>query len=512
MAKPDLAAQVADVLDVAAEDYQARVEADAEVILRELDAGTFDNPQGIVGLEVEFYAVAAAEAEGWTDRDATTGSLARLPRRLLEYVGFEKELGLHNAEISTSPQPLNRYGLRAQEAEVCARIEAARAPMHTEGLALVSDGVWTIPPAGETAREYLTDSVEVDGVRIATNMSASARYHAMANTGPARMAIDVPHVHLAADTVMPESLITSIQPHSQGPHARDLPTHLRYALRIAGPLLALAVNSPLFPPDLYDEATPEAILADGWHEHRIPVFETVMNAEGVPDKVRFPHDVETVEEAVDRIVADETIVPMPVSGGDRFDDQFAHFRTKHGTYWRWIRPVFDGSTREAANARIEFRPLPAQPTIRDNVAFQAAFAGLLTGLYRDDHPVRGLPWETAKRNFYAAAREGLDADLVWIDVDGTEMTDTRAICATLLDHAAEGLAASGLGPLEVDRYVEPLRGRLDAGTTPAAWKREGVRRRLDDGEEFADAVHGTQRAYLARQKETLLAGTFVDWL
>ncbi len=61
-----------------------------------IEDGVFDNPQAIVGLEYEFYAV--------KDDDAT---LRRVPRRLLELIGFEKELGLHNAEMTTSPQPLN---------------------------------------------------------------------------------------------------------------------------------------------------------------------------------------------------------------------------------------------------------------------------------------------------------------------------------------------------------------------------------------------------------------------
>ncbi|MFB6271224.1 MAG: hypothetical protein ABEH83_14870, partial [Halobacterium sp.] len=251
MTGSDLVDRVRDVLDVDAETFQERVREDADVIKEEIAAGSFDNPQAIVGLEYEFYAV--------TDE----GSLARVPRRVLEYVGFEKELGLHNAEMTTSPQPLNEAGLRAQEAEVKANLGAAEEALGAEGLHLVSDGMWTIPPEGETARSYLTDSVERDGVEIATNMSASARYHAMANTDePAGMRLDSPHVSLEADTVMPEALITSIQPHYQVPQAVDLPTYFRYALRFTAPLLALCVNSPLFPPDLYDaDATPEEILA-----------------------------------------------------------------------------------------------------------------------------------------------------------------------------------------------------------------------------------------------------------
>ncbi len=221
----DLASQVRDVLTVDREEFQSHVEEDAEVIKRELADGTFDNPQSIVGFEYEFYAV-----------DAETKALSRVPRRLLSLIGFEKELGLHNAEMSTSPQPLNEHGLAAQEAEVKARLSAAEERTGAEGMRLVSDGLWTIPPTGETATRYLTDGVDDDGIQIASNMSNSVRYHAMANTGEAvGMELDAPNVSLSAKTVMPESLITSIQPHYQVPHARDLPSYFQYAVRIAGP-------------------------------------------------------------------------------------------------------------------------------------------------------------------------------------------------------------------------------------------------------------------------------------
>ncbi|MCU4924954.1 hypothetical protein OB905_03000 [Halobacteria archaeon AArc-dxtr1] len=514
MADDDLATRVADVLTVDAATYQSRVEEDAETIIAALEDGAFDNPQAIVGLEYEFYAVKADDC-----------TLRRMPRRLLELIGFEKELGLHNAEMTTSPQPLNAYGLRAQESEVKARLATALDVTDAERMRLVSDGLWTIAPEGEDARTYLTDSVErsverPDGttrpIRIATNMSDSARYHAMANTDRAESAgmhVEAPHVSLRADTVMPESLITSIQPHYQVPHASDLPIFFNYALRVAGPLLALGVNSPFFPASCYDEGTtPADVLEDGWMEHRISVFETVLNDGQTGDgKVRFPADLTTVEEAVRRVVEDDTLVPMPVETGDRFDDQFAHFRRKHGTYWRWVRPVFGGATRSAANARIEFRPIPAQPTVRESTAFQAAFAGLMESLTRLEHPVVELDWERARRNFYAAMRDGLEADLEWITNDGHVTTDHEAIYADLLAHAEDGLTNRGLSESEAATYLAPLRHRVDERTTPARWKRQRVREAVDEGADLEGAIAAMQRQYVECQSETLLEGCFADW-
>ena len=500
MSAAELAAQVRDVLSVDAEEFDARVAAEAEVLRAELDDGTFDNPQAIVGLEYEFYAV-----------DEQTDSLMRVPRRLLEYIGFEKELGLHNAELSTAPQPLSGYGLRAQEAEVQAKVDAAQAEVGREGIRLVSDGIWTVPPVGETAQEYLSDSVEHDGIRLAANMSASPRYHAMANTAyAAELTLDAPHVSLDADTVMPESLATSIQPHYQVPRAEALPERFRYALRIAGPLLAVSVNSPFFPPDLY-ETDAETVLEEGWMENRVPVFESVLNPDDAR-KVAFPEDLATVDEALDRVASDETVVPALYDGGNRFDDQFAHFLHKHGSHWRWVRPVFDGATRESANARIEFRPLPGQPTLRDTISLLAVFAGLLGSLPRRDHPVSEQPWEVARANFYRAVRNGLQADFEWVRADGTATTSVDDLYDDLFESARDGLELQGLTAAEADRYVDPLEARVRRRTTPASWKRDRVSERIERGDPLEAAIWGMQSAYVERQEGTFVDGTFLDWL
>ncbi|WP_255151546.1 hypothetical protein [Halorarius halobius] len=500
MSGSELVARVRDALDVDAEEFASRVDREVEALKAEIAEGTFDNPQAIVGLEYEFYAV-----------DDETNALSRVPRRLLEYIGFEKELGLHNAEMQTSPQPLSQYGLRAQKAEVQARLDAAEHVATAEGLYLVSDAMWTQPPIGETATSYLADSIEEEGVRLATNMSDAVRYHAMANTDfRAEMTLDAPHVELEAETVMPESLITSIQPHYQVAQASDMPTYFRYALRVAGPLLALGVNSPFFPPDLYTE-DPEVVLGEGYDENRVVVFESVLNPDDT-EKVTFPKDFESVDEAVDRIAADETVVPELQDDAGRFDDRFAHFRHKHGTYWRWVRPVFDGPTRTDANARIEFRPLAAQPTVEDSIAFLAVFAGLMESLPRLDHPVYQLDWDDANENFYAAMRDGLDAELTWITADGEETTDTDVLYAELFEYARDGLEARGLSSEEATQYIRPLRERADRRVTPASWKRAQVRRRYGRGEPFAEAIWGMQAEYIANQRETLIEGSFVDWL
>ncbi|MFB6256982.1 MAG: hypothetical protein ABEH58_09715, partial [Haloplanus sp.] len=121
-------------------------------------------------------------------------------------------------------------------------------------------------------------------------------------------------------------------------------------------------------------------------------------------------------------------------------------------------------------------------------------------------------WDVARHNFYAAARDGFDADIRWITNDGQKTTDTAVVYDDLLSHAVDGLRSVGLSTQAAERYVDPLARRVERETTPAAWKRALVRARLDAGDDLAGAIHAMQRAYIGEQEETLLEGSFTDWL
>jgi gamma-glutamyl:cysteine ligase YbdK (ATP-grasp superfamily) len=483
------------------DEFDGRVREEAEFVRRHVEAGTFDNPQSTLGLEYEFYAV-----------DEGDDSLRRIHRSLLDYLGFEKELGLHNVELTTAVQPCNGPGLDAMAKEVEAKLSATDDWAAERGVRLVSDGLWTLGPADHSVAAYLLEATHEEGLVLAINVSNAVRYHGFASSGrPISGRVDVPGVTLTADNSGPVSLTTSIQPHLQLERAADLPRQFGYALRLAAPLLALGVNSPLFPPTLYDDPTPETVLEEGWVENRIPIYEGVMNPPDGPPKVRFPDDLDSPADAVDRIVEDRTLVPATIGAGERFDDAFVHFRHKHGSFWRWVRPVFDGASESDANVRIEFRPLPGQPTLRDTMSFVAVFAGLMTALPAEDHPVADLPWEQAKENFYAVAQDGLEADVTWLTAEGERTSDVELVLDELLDVAGRGLQARGLSPERAGNWVTPLSDRVRQWRTPASWKRSVVAARLDAGASLAEAINHAQRAYLAHQRETFRTGTFGEW-
>jgi hypothetical protein len=499
MNSDDLATRVETLCSRDAEAFDARVREEAVWLREAISSGQFDSDVPTVGLEYEWYGV------------DTDGALVTLSPDADALPGGETEVGRHQFELQVSPQPLSAAGFETVETELRARFEAASDHLLDAGARLVSDGMWTIPPAEESSLEYLTDSEATEGGPLATNMVDSARYHAQSRAAATNL--DAPHVSYDGETVLLNSLTTSIQPHFCVPEAAALPEYFRYALRVAGPLLALGVNSPFFPPELYDDdASAEAILADGRMENRIGVFESVMNAETGQRKVRFPDDVASIDEAVSSVVDDPTVLPLAPDPDDPDDlDQLTNFEHKHGCYWRWVRPVFDARDDGGSNVRIEFRPIPGQPTLADSVAFFGLVAGLLTDLPRRDHPVASLEWGDARDNFYAAAADGLDAELAWIDRDGTPVTSTDAVFTDLFTCAHAGLETAGFDAEEATSVLEPLRTRVDDRRTPAGWKREQVRERLDAGDSLETAIRGTQRAYIHEQAATFEDGRFDAW-
>ncbi|EMA59007.1 hypothetical protein [Halorubrum kocurii] len=485
--------------------FERRVREEADGLKERLASGTFDNRQATIGLEYEFYAV-----------ESDSYRLRRVPRSLLECLGFEREIGLHNAELTSGVHPCSGAGLSALKLGTEAKIRSFQRQASEADIRFVSDGMWTIGPATNTTEGYLTEATHEEGISLAINVSNAVRYHGFASVDehtPVAGTVALPGATIEADTAGPVSLTASIQPHVQPRRAADLPAYHNNALRVAGPVLAIAVNSPFLPPDLYDDGalTRRLLLEDTHAETRVPLYEGLMNPKRGEPKVRFPEDIDTAAEAVDRIAADAVIVPALIEGGERFDDAFVHFRHKHGSYWRWVRPVFDGPSAADASARIEFRPLPGQPTLPDTIALVAAVAGLLTGLSVTDHPVTDLPWAVARENFYAAVEDGLSADLEWITASGDRTSETGRLYEDLFDVAVAGLEARGLTADEATARLRPLRDRVDAGITPARWKREAVRRSLDAGAPPDDAVRDAQRAYIREQGERFYDGSLVDW-
>lgn len=484
--------------------FTARVRRQADNLIDEIDTGALDNPDFAIGLELEVYGV---------DGD---GRLATVPDPVFEVCN--KELGRHNAEINSQPSPFDSTGLSEQADRIRDGIAEAMAAFDDASLKLVLDSMWTIPPA-EGTEAYL-GMVETEGeITIARNMQRSARYCALDNDILARrngaIDLDLPGCSTSFPSILPESLTTSMQPHLQIPSAESFPRYYNAAIRTMAPLLALSTNSPFLPADLYtNQNDARTLLEETSHELRIPVFEQSINAGD--SKVRFPRDIESASDVIRRIVDDAVRAPflrewIEDDDPDGFRDSFWELDHKRGMYWRWLRGIPGGEpvgTASERSLRIEYRPLPTQPSVTDIIALQRLTVGLIRGVVSANHPLPTLDWEAARDSFYDVVDRGLDAEITWIDTDGLETTDKAVIFSEIFDLAKRGLVDAGVALETADEYLAPIQARWEEAWTPSRWKLETVRTYLDAGRSLDRAIEEMQRDYIDKSRTEI---PFVEW-
>ena len=273
------------------------------------------------------------------------------------------------------------------------------------------------------------------------------------------------------DTVMLEAANASFQVHFQvGPE--EFAKLYNIAMTVTGPVLAAAVNSPLM------------LGRRLWAETRIAVFQqsvdtrsAISEIRDVPARVSFGR--EWVDESVIEIFKSDVSRFRVLLGREIDEDPFEMMEQGrapglkalqlfNSTVYRWNRACY-GVSDEVAHLRIENRVLPSGPSVRDEVANAAFWFGLMSGLAEEVNDIREvIDFDTVFKNFLAAARHGLEAQLVWFD--GEHVTAQKLICETLIPLARRGLEVGGIDAADIERYLDTVEARVDSLRTGSRWQ------------------------------------------
>lgn len=310
-------------------------------------------------------------------------------------------------------------------------------------------------------------TVELDLLN-SKHMSDMVRYHALNDRIMALRDGAPLHISISGsdellmyhDDVMLEAATTSFQVHLQC-KPENFVRDFNASLVASAPVVALSANSPF----LFGKSL--------WCETRIPLFEQAIDVgKNYPPRVGFGNSYanKTLFEIFHENQSIHPIVIPYVQDEPR--GKYAHLRFQNGTIWRWNRPLVGFDYDGQPHIRIEHRVIPAGPTILDCMANCAAFYGFVRGLASLKEPIEEkIPFSVARANFYAAAKDGLDAHVVWTD---GEIPVRKLILDVLLPMAREAFELMDIPTIETDEYLGILQGRAETGQNGASWQRAWI--------------------------------------
>ncbi|GAB4554003.1 MAG: glutamate-cysteine ligase family protein [Phycisphaerales bacterium] len=424
---------------------------DVEALERMLDEGLVESGVSMIGAEQELVIVDQA------------GRPLPIADTLIAEIDDEHvthELGKFNLEFNLDPLPFEGECLSHLEDQINALLAKTRAAAYANDAQIALCGI--LP------------SLEKDDLGL-ENLTDKPRYHALNEVlmrmrgAPSRLSIEgADELSLKHQSVMLEACNTSFQIHFQvGPG--EFTRSYNFAQAAAGPCLAAASNSPL----LFGRRL--------WHETRIALFQQSVDTRTEREDLRqfqprVSFGTHWMNESVLEIYREDIARFKPLFHDEYDEDplrlldqgvtpKLPNLCLHNGTVYRWNRACYGVSPNGKPHLRIENRVLPSGPTPVDEVANAAFWFGLMHGMSGEVEDVRTrMTFEDAASNFNAAARHGIDANLVWFG--GTRMPARELIALHLIPLAERGLASAGV---DAGKYLDIIERRVAEGKTGASW-------------------------------------------
>ena len=438
-----------------------------------------------LGAELELSLVDA----DWRPAPVNGEVLGALPED-----GFALELDRFNVECDSGAAPVAGRPFARIGADLRRRLEQVAAASAAHGARPVIVGI--LPTL---AREDLGPDA----------LSDSPRFRALASA-LRRLRDDPFHVRISGaepldirwEDVTLEGAATAFHLHLRVPPERFAAT-FNAAQAASAVALAAAGNSPLLLGHLL------------WEETRVPLFHQAVDdrAEATaawrPSRASFGHG--WVQSGAAELFAQSAALHAPILPilSDGQDDpveavrrgevpRLSAMRLHQGTVWSWSRPVF--APEPDPHLRIELRALPSGPTVTDMMATAALLVGLTLALAEDaGHLTTALPFDLARRNFYAASRVGLGATLLWPSREPPSPRPHAApdLVTALLPLALRGLTGASVDEAEAEELLAIVGERARSGMTGAAWQRRSLARlELEAGR--PEALRALLEAYQER--------------
>lgn len=372
------------------------------------------------------------------------------------------ELGLFNLEANTAPLDFSGDCFRKMERELNDVLKVAKKTAKNFDADIVLAGILPTLQESDFIAENLTPQPRyIEMNRVLTELHGKDRLIHI--TG-------LDELQLRQQNTFIEFSNVSFQVHLQV-GISEFVRHYNWAQAIAAPVLASAVNSPF-------------LLGHRlWHETRIALFQhatdarsPAFQARNQTPRVHFGDNwiENSILEMFHEDVARFRFILTRETEADALEDlkkkkipRLLAWQMHNGTIWRWNRACY-GILNGKPSFRIEARFLPAGPTVADEMANSAFFLGLMTALPEEYGDVtKKMNFDDAKMNFFNAAQNGLNTQIVWID--GKTYPAKKLILDKLLPLAEKGLQSAKINKTDSKRLLGIIKTRVENDCTGAQW-------------------------------------------
>ncbi len=462
--------------------FNTRLDESLHALEQMLAVPDFGEGESSIGAELELYVI------------DESGKALPISKRLVELADDERltlEINRYNLEANLTPGPMKGNSLKRIEDEMLEMLATLNTLAEGQGARVIPIGILPTLRPRDLTLDMMTPDKRYQALSKELRKRRGEKFRIRLR-GRER-------VSFGTDSVTPEGANTSLQVHYRA-HP-DSFVDLYNAIQLVTPLvLGLAVNSPY------------VLGREIWQETRIELFRQSIDGRNrkrreldLPARVNFGHGwlrrsvLELFAESVHLfepllpVCSDEKPLEVLTKGGV---PAFEELGLQMGTTWPWNRAVYDA--HDKGHVRIELRALPAGPSPVDMLANAAFALGLAEGLVGNiENLLHAIPYASLERNLNEAARNGMDATLLWPSrttkrLDSYPLVD---IVKQLLPTAEEGLSASGVADDDRRRYLACIEQRVAARQTGASWQTGSCQRYREKGASRKSALRAMVNDY-----------------
>ncbi len=445
------------------EAFAARLREELGLLRRWQTEGAFVDGPMTTGLELEAWLI-GDDMQPSPDNGQFLESLAKdcvVP-----------ELAKFNFELNVAPQPVAGMGLDRMQEELLATWQLCG-----ERAAQLNRRITCIGILPTVTQDLLC----LQNMTPRSRFAALNRQVVRTRRGtPLSLDIEgIDELHVTHHDVMLESAATSLQVHLKVP-LDQAARYLNAFSLVSAATVALAANAPI----VFGKKL--------WHDSRITIFEQAVDTSDGLRRVSFgdayaPTDFLSLFE----MKVKEFPAVLPVALPEPLE-RVPHLRLHNGTLWSWNRPLIGFEEDGQPHIRIEHRVMSAGPTAADMFANVALSLGLAEALAHCVDPTSGsgqvgsgqvvapedqCMFDQARQNFYAAARQGLGAQVTWMGKRGGLK---ELLLEQWLPLAQAGLEKLAVDKSLIDAAISLLQQRTLSGRTAAVWQLEAFDRHGGD--------------------------------